>query len=1148
MKRHLPLLFLLIALFAVIATNLSSKTYLIGWDNLIPELNLSLHIKRSLFAVWEEFHGFGLLGGNGHAAELPRQLILWVFSFALPTHLIRQAYIFLMLVAGSTGTYLLVRTLLAGKKAVGPAACLAGLFYLLNLITVQTFYAPFEPFITQYGLLPWLLYAVIAYVTKPNFHTLLIFTIITIVSIPQGQVPTVFIVYMVALFILLFALNLGRNKTRFVKQSIHIVLMTVILNAFWLLPFLYFSFTNASVAVNAKINQQTTENVFLQNKEFGTLSDVALMKGFWFNNTDPDINQEFSYMMQPWRAWMENPAIIMAGFLLFAIILVGVFLSLLTFRKEKPRNKYTEYLSSPLASLNALQKRALLGFFLLFLLSVVLLLIATPPFSWFNDLLREFVPLFNQVFRFPFTKISILASLSYSVFFGVSVYTISALLHKYPRKAMGANMLIGLLLLLISLPIFSGNLFYAKEKVTIPREYHDLFAHLTTKDPNTRIANFPQPTFWGWVNYEWGYGGSGFLWHGIKQPILDRAFDVWSKTSENYYHEVSLALYAKNPILLENVLKKYRVNRILLDGNVVYLPSPKALFTKELRQLLAGMPSIKKEAQFGKLEVYTVSSEKQTDSFVSTATNLPRVNSYEWNNYDQASLDLGVYRSSSAEMDMYYPFRSLLSNRRQEDIAFTMSLEKQSVKLTQTFPYIKNATLILPSYLTKETIVPIRIFTSKSQNGSLVIYYEVVTPTVLINGKPVWGKQVTEQLFTVPRQNLPGNINSFPLKLDVNGTKTYLITSDAAKDLGTTFASLSQDNTFALSSQTTITQTKIISPSFLKDTLNDLPTSTEIKLSQTNSLEVLMPRIDDNVLSFTPEPSRIDRVENCNKFRNGTYSAVLNSWNGIRGIILEAKNASSCISFYSNELPHDQAYAVFTKTTHIRGKSLNFWVENIDEKYPSIDTVLSKSTTPTTSRFILPPQDQFGKAYSFHFDNTSIGNDETENLVSLVSVYPLAYNFLSGIVIANPEQLETTLRSNQEQSLDPRFMVSHPNESIYILKELEQNSQKQTTVVLSQSYDPDWHAYLLPDNTSFPIKELSLAFPFFFGTPITDHFQVSNWENGWTLLDVPLKEKQVIIVYLPQYLEYAGFVLFGGTFLFLIIYAVRSHARSKIVV
>ncbi|MEJ2276721.1 MAG: hypothetical protein P8Y70_03075, partial [Candidatus Lokiarchaeota archaeon] len=63
----------------------------------------------------------------------------------------------------------------------------------------------------------------------------------------------------------------------------------------------------------------------------------------------------------------------------------------------------------------------------------------------------------------------------------------------------------------------------------------ELYEFFGKAPKQARVAFFPVQTFWGWNFYSWNYRGSGFLWYGIEQPILDRAFDVWSKHNEDYY-------------------------------------------------------------------------------------------------------------------------------------------------------------------------------------------------------------------------------------------------------------------------------------------------------------------------------------------------------------------------------------------------------------------------------------------------------------------------------------------------------------------------------------------------------------------------------------------------------------------------------------
>ena len=56
------------------------------------------------------------------------------------------------------------------------------------------------------------------------------------------------------------------------------------------------------------------------------------------------------------------------------------------------------------------------------------------------------------------------------------------------------------------------------------------------QDRYGRVLHLPIHSFWGWVTYSWdnrvGYQGAGFLWFGIKQPLIDREFDRWNIANE----------------------------------------------------------------------------------------------------------------------------------------------------------------------------------------------------------------------------------------------------------------------------------------------------------------------------------------------------------------------------------------------------------------------------------------------------------------------------------------------------------------------------------------------------------------------------------------------------------------------------------------
>jgi hypothetical protein len=73
---------------------------------------------------------------------------------------------------------------------------------------------------------------------------------------------------------------------------------------------------------------------------------------------------------------------------------------------------------------------------------------------------------------------------------------------------------------------------------------------------------------------------------------------------------------------------------------------------------------------------------------------------------------------------------------------------------------------------------------------------------------------------------------------------------------------------------------------------------------------------------------------------------------------------------------------------------------------------------------------------------------------------------------------------------------------------------------------------------------MKLLIPFF-QPEIRDHVLMNNWENGWKLNNETMRQPaspaggcyngrcDVVLIYLPQYLEYLGFALLGGLFIYI---------------
>jgi hypothetical protein len=364
-----------------------------------------------------------------------------------------------------------------------------------------------------------------------SFKRAVIFVVISFFSVPQAYVPTVFIVYCLALGIILAA-DLISTRVQNWRHVLAIVVMTFAVNAFWLLPFLYFSLFNSGIVVQAKINQMATENTYLQNRAFGTLLDVAMLRGFWFSLGDYG-----KFIFVPWRDHLDSLLVWFCGLSVFLTVLGGIWASF----RSKSSYRW--------------------GFFGVFLFTVTILANATPVFSQIDGLLYQ-LPLVSQVFRSPFTKFSILLALLNSVYLSFFVAAVLGRLNLVDgelRVVLKTIVVAGIMtaMIIVVWPVFSGHMFSEQERLKMPREYLQTFEFFESVSPNSRIANFPQHTYWGWQKYSWGNSGSGFLWYGTSQPILDRAFDVWSAADENYYWEISYALYSKNLSLFENVLEKF---------------------------------------------------------------------------------------------------------------------------------------------------------------------------------------------------------------------------------------------------------------------------------------------------------------------------------------------------------------------------------------------------------------------------------------------------------------------------------------------------------------------------------------------------------------------------------------------------------------
>lgn len=1064
--KYLPLI-LYHAVFALIVfANFPWGKFLIGWDAVNPEFNLSLNFQRSIFASWQENYGLGALTGHGFATQLPHTIIICILSMFLPLWAVRSVFLFLCMYLGGLGIYFFTRLVLRKitteeyqKKfliAIEYICLLVALFYALNLATVQMFYLPLEAFIAHFAALPWLFWIIIRLAGKADKKNLILFFIINFFASIQGFIPSLFVAYLISLF--LFAgiyMVINRFNWQVAKKSLLIILLTLLINAYWLLPFGYYQISRGGQTQNAYNNLMTTEDFILKNKKYGNLENVALMKGFSF-----DMQELGGYVFQPWIAHYDKIETKIIGYSLFVFVLLSALISLFI-------------IPHVLVKISAI-------IFLYFLASLAT---DSPLFSLFTQFMQAISPSYYQAFRTAFTKFALGYSFIFSLFFGIGLYILLGYFYRLLKNQLiSLSVFAGLFILLIyyAYPVFKGNLLYKKLQINVPSAYFEVMGYFKNQGDG-RIADFPQDCPEGWYGYKWGYFGSGFYWYGIKQPILARSFDVWSPNNENYYWEVVRTIRSQDYGKADQIIQKYDAKWILYDPNLIHCQTARGfLGYDEFIKYLDNSPNYRliKTVNSGvnfPIKIYENLSN-QTNSFVKIEDNLRNIGpEYNWGSDDKAYTDYQDYFTDTQKTyDVYYPFRSLFNLRKPDELEF--KLEDKG------------------DYFSFQTTIP-----KELAGGRLII------PSI-----------VKEEILEIDKNDFSNTLESYP-QIFLDGE---WINVDLSKPEGSTV---------------------------------------DLRYIKNGNFEIRVPKIrgyySDEFSDFSNQ-----KPKTCDEFNKGIFTHDLINEGSKKLLRLISVGSSNCLDFDLPNLTHKLSYLVTLENRNIEGKSLLFSVINKNSQRADIETYLPKSKGKNQklkvgiSYFIIPPMEEFGVGYTLHFDNISIGRVKTVNDLGRITVNPIPYRFLTSlkIVKGNPNSQPTTY------NLQP-ISVSHPNPSFYeitINKKQITNYQSPRIdnfyLVLSQSYDSGWKAYRITNDLFLDSWYMKLLIPFF-QPEIKEHVLVNNWENGWVLQTQSSNVKTqnlkdnapetIVIVYLPQYLEYLGFILLGGAFLyFLFIFSYKPKS------
>ncbi|MEJ2441785.1 MAG: hypothetical protein P8Y06_02605, partial [Patescibacteria group bacterium] len=289
------------------------------------------------------------------------------------------------------------------------------------------------------------------YLKLGKSRNLLWFFIISFLATPAFYVQTLFLVYVSVLFIFVLEAVIRGGEGVFLR-SLRLALTLFVANAFWLLPVIYFSFTNTQIIQQSHINSIATVETQIMNEASGSLKDVASLKGFWFNYMDLAANNKFDYLYRVWIDYFNSHLYIgFYSYLLFGIGVLGLITAL--FQKK---NKFR------------------FSGLLVFLLVYFMLASTNPPFGEVFKVLSGKIPLFNEIFRSVFTKWSLIGAFSYSLGLALFIFTIGGFLKRLIIPMLLTLVLFSLMILPVK-PIFEGKLISDTMQVKIPNEYFRTF-------------------------------------------------------------------------------------------------------------------------------------------------------------------------------------------------------------------------------------------------------------------------------------------------------------------------------------------------------------------------------------------------------------------------------------------------------------------------------------------------------------------------------------------------------------------------------------------------------------------------------------------------------------------------------------------------
>ncbi len=1076
MLRRLWPIFVLVGIeTALVISNLELNTWLLGWDSTQPELNFALNFVRDITGLWQYYRGLGVLDGMAHVANVMHVLYVWLLSLIVGRMYVRYAYIFFMHLLGGVGICILLRYLFRPQNQ--SLALLGALFYMLNPYTLQMFYQPLELFATHYASLPWIIWGIIRYVHQPKSKRLRHLALLSLAFTPQAHVPTIFIV----LSVLYFALTVSFLLSKFGSFQIvaRVTAIIFVTNAFWGIPYVYSALSNARDISQAKINRLSDPEIRLRNDAYGDFDSVIRMQGFGLSYEDWHKNNPVGLQMPQWRDWWDRPEVKVSLYMFTGVGLLGLTAMLL--------GKWHWWG---------------VGFASMYLFTLGNLGIRMPGIGMAGKLLRRFVPYYGNIFRFTFTKFSLMYAFLLSLGLVATLWLIQR-----KRGATTVNVVFMLLIIWIALPAFKGGFFYWELRNQMPQEYMDAM-RILNKAPYGRVLYLPQPTSWGWVSHTWGYRGSGFIWQGVRDPMLYPAFNAWSAYNEGFSNQLLDAVYTCNaPEIIETmqvtaecvqalrgILRKYDVKYVLVDRSV-FVPGENNCSTDARAiELMLNQIAYKIWTR-GFLTLWQVEDAETPEyTWVQGPIN-PRIRNNllyrRYGDYVEYWNALIMSQSPWREMNtsvVTCPFIDMTTG--QANIEYKRTNQDMGWIVIDSNEYGQDYASMFASAVAQtisESIEWPAQIRAHRKSDNLILSINVDMPGVWSGH---WYRTPQIGVGSIVLEESKTRI------VDVFIDKSWYDVRDVVaeeNELGYQKLNLRRIHTIR-----TVTDIMDAGENQREIRVHTIPLQIRQKLPQVASgeknasLEIWFPVRD---ISITPQKAKLGIAKNCDTRGQGGVATNISPEKDV--IYMAWDGGVNCDYVLFHDYRVRGGYLLILEGENLQGRSLKVYLRNLEE---SCSPLLEELLPGGSFKAIYPVEILTPGDMELDFETRAFGVIQSKNIVKRIQLTPVDWQYVQNICLEIQHAGLPGLyaANSQDKELFPGFYMSKVQPKRPQIAGLEVKT-------VSQAFAPGWVAYGLDSNASNIVPSIHKL----------PHVRVNGWKNGW-LLEPKQETSTVLVIYWPE--------------------------------